>query len=510
MERLRHYVHGGWAAGEGESIPVHDAMSGAQVATVAHGGLDLAAAYEHARSVGGAALRAMTFAERALVLKRLSSLIHEHREALIDASRQGGTTRGDAKFDIDGAAGTLSYYAYLGKGLGDGKVLLDGEAEPVLRSKRFVAQHIWVPRHGVAVHINAYNFPAWGMAEKLASAFLAGVPVITKPAPATAPLATRIVELWVESGVLPPGSLTLINGEPLTLLDHVGAQDAVAFTGSAETGRIIRSHPAVVASAARVNVEADSVNAAVVGPDVEAGSDVFWMFVNQTALEMTQKAGQKCTATRRILVPEHLCEAISEALIERLSASTVGDPAQKGTRVGPVVDAAAQARVLQGLAALESAGERLWSGEAPTEGAFIAPTLLQVPADSEVVHAHEVFGPVACVLPYSGEAADAVAIVARGGGGLVCSLYSDDRAWSQDVVLGLAPWHGRIHWGSKRVHDQSPGPGVVLPSLVHGGPGRAGGGEELGGLRGLRFYQQRTVIQGDRGLLPRILPTSST
>jgi oxepin-CoA hydrolase/3-oxo-5,6-dehydrosuberyl-CoA semialdehyde dehydrogenase len=252
------------------------------------------------------------------------------------------------------------------------------------------------------------------------------------------------------------------------------------------------------------------VNAAVVGPDVEAGSDVFWMFVNQTALEMTQKAGQKCTATRRILVPEHLCEAISEALIERLSASTVGDPAQKGTRVGPVVDAAAQARVLQGLAALESAGERLWSGEAPTEGAFIAPTLLQVPADSEVVHAHEVFGPVACVLPYSGEAADAVAIVARGGGGLVCSLYSDDRAWSQDVVLGLAPWHGRIHWGSKRVHDQSPGPGVVLPSLVHGGPGRAGGGEELGGLRGLRFYQQRTVIQGDRGLLPRILPTSST
>ena len=509
MEPLRHYLEDRWVAGEGESIPVHDATTGDIVAAVCHGGLDLAAAYAHARAVGGPALRELSFAQRAAILKKLSAVIHENRESLIDVSRQGGTTRGDAKFDIDGASGTLSYYAWLGRGLGDGRVLLDGDAEPVLRSKRFVAQHVWVSRHGVGVHINAYNFPAWGMAEKLAVALLAGVPVITKPAPATAPLATRIVELWVEAGVLPPGALALVNGEPRTLLDHVGPQDAVAFTGSAETGRLIRSHPAVVRHATRVNVEADSVNAAVVGPDVEPGSDVFWMFVNQTATEITQKAGQKCTATRRILVPESLREAVVEALVERLSASTVGDPAEKGTRVGPVVDAAARRRVQEGLATLEAAGTRLWSGEAPSEGAFVAPTLLEVASDTAVVHEREVFGPVACLLPYSGSADEAVQIVARGGGGLVCSLYSDDRRWAESVVLGLAPWHGRIHWGSKRVHDQSPGPGVVLPALVHGGPGRAGGGEELGGLRGLQLYQQRTVIQGDRGLLPRILPVST-
>lgn len=507
MDTLRHFLEGRWVDGQGESIPLEDATTGEPCGAVSHGGLDFGSAFAFAKRVGGPALRSLSFAERGAMLQALSALVHANREALIDASRHGGTTRGDAKFDIDGASGTLAYYGALGRSLGDGTVLLDGDPEPVLRSKRFVAQHAWVSRLGVAVHINAYNFPAWGMAEKLAVAVLAGVPVVTKPAPATAPLATRIVELWVEAGVLPEGALSLVNGEPRTLLDHLGAQDCVAFTGSAATGRIIRSHPTVVANGVRVNVEADSVNAAVLGPDVEDGSDVFWMFINQTATEMTQKAGQKCTATRRVLVPEPLVEQVVEALSERLAAATVGEPGERGTRVGPLVDRAARARVEEGIQALEAAGTRVFAGEAPAGGAFVAPALFRVPAQADVVHAHEVFGPVACVLPYSGEPADAVALVARGGGGLVCSVYSDDLAWAGAVVLGVAPWHGRVHWGSRRVHDQSPGPGVVLPNLVHGGPGRAGGGEELGGRRGLAFYQQRTVIQGDRGLLPRILPT---
>lgn len=508
MDVLRSYLCDTWQAGGAPTAQLFDATTGEPVAEASTRDLDLRAALIHARDVGGPALRALTFAERAALLKRMGQVIHEHREALIEASRQGGTTRGDAKFDIDGASGTLAYYAWLGKSLGDRKLLLDGEAEPILRSKRFVGQHVLVPRQGAAIHVNAFNFPAWGMAEKAAVALLAGMPVVTKPATATALLAVRIVELWVEAEILPKGALTLVTGSVGDLLDHVGPQDCVAFTGGSDTAGKVRGHPAVVANNVRVNIEADSLNASILGPDVEIGSDTFQMFVNDVVRDLTQKAGQKCTAVRRIFVPSDLAEGVLEALTDRLSGAVVGDPAVRGTDVGPVASEGQRRSVLQGLEQLGAACEQVWqAGPVPEGGYYVRPTLFRSDrgAETPFVHEHEVFGPVATVLPWPGDADGVVSLVAKGGGGLVCSVYSDDVAWAGDVVLGLAPWHGRIHWGSRKVHDQSPGPGTVLPNLVHGGPGKAGGGEELGGVRGLHFYLQRTAIQADRALLERVL-----
>ncbi len=495
-----------WVEGTGSGTPIVDATSGAVVDWASTDGLDLGAAVAHARRLGGSTLRAMSFADRGKILEALSKATFAARDNLIEVSRQGGTTRGDGKFDIDGAAGTLAAYAALGRQLGDGKLLLDGAADNVLRSARFAAQHVWTPRLGVAVHINAFNFPAWGLAEKLAVAVLAGVPVLTKPATATAPLAVALVALWHQSGLLPPGVLSLVSGGVRDLLDHLGAQDHIAFTGSSETAALLRSHPAVVSRGTRLNVEADSLNVAVMGPDVEVGSDTFLMFVADVVRDMTQKSGQKCTAIRRVLVPAHKVEDVREALVDRLSQTVVGDPNVKGTTLGPLSSPSQYESVRAGAAALAAVGTTWWLGSAPEGGCFVAPALFCVlgGVDAPIVHDHEVFGPVATVLPWSGDAAGAVEIVARGGGGLVASVYSDDVVWAREVVLGLAPWHGRIHWGSHKVADQSPGPGTVLPTLVHGGPGRAGGGEELGGERGLRFYWQRTAVQGDRALMERM------
>lgn len=509
MHVLRSYLCDTWQAGGPPSSKLFDAVSGEPCAETSTHGLDLRAAMAHARRVGGPSLRALTFAQRGALLKGMSEVIHAHRDALIEVSRQGGTTRGDAKFDIDGAAGTLAYYAGLGRSLGERTILLDGESEPILRSKRFVGQHVLVPRHGVAVHLNAFNFPAWGMAEKAATALLSGVPVVTKPATATALLAVRIVELWIDAHLLPPGALSLVSGSIGDLLDHVGPQDCIAFTGGSDTAGKVRGHPAVVAHHVRVNIEADSLNASILGPDVVPGSDTFQMFVNDVVRDMTQKAGQKCTAVRRILVPSDRSDEVAQALVGRLSGAVVGDPAERGTDVGPVASRSQQEGVRAGLARLEADCDRLWSAERIPEGGgyWVTPSLFatNLGVDAPYVHDHEVFGPVATVLGWGGDAAEAVDIVARGGGGLVASVYSDDVAWAGAVVLGLAPWHGRIHWGSRKVHDQSPGPGTVLPNLVHGGPGKAGGGEELGGRRGLLFYMQRTAIQADRSLLDRVL-----
>jgi oxepin-CoA hydrolase/3-oxo-5,6-dehydrosuberyl-CoA semialdehyde dehydrogenase len=507
---LKSYVLGRWVEGAAPHTDVVDATTRAVVAQASARGLDLGAALAHARTVGGPALRAMTFAQRGALLDRMAQAIHAVRDDLIDVSRHGGTTRGDAKFDIDGAAGTLAFYAGLGRKLGDRTFLLDGEAERILRSARFAGQHVLVPRHGVAIHVNAFNFPAWGMAEKLAVALLAGMPALAKPATSTAPLAVRVAELWVEKAELPAGVFSLLVGGVGDLLDHVGPQDAIAFTGGGETARAVRGHPAVIANNVPVNIEADSLNAAILGPDVEVGSDTFQMFAADAARDLMQKAGQKCTAIRRILVPLAVADAVVEALVDRLSGIAVGDPADKATGLGPVSTPAQHAAAKAGISALREGGATVaWQGNAPETGCFVAPTLLRSDrgADAAAVHDHEVFGPVATVLPWNGSASEAVAIVARGGGGLVCSVYSDDPVWAGEVVLGLAPWHGRIHWGSRKVHDQSPGPGTVLPNLVHGGPGKAGGGEELGGERGLRFYLQRCAIQGDRGLLERVLGT---
>lgn len=504
MQTLHSYLEGRWVTGTG-ARPIVDATTGAPVAQAGSGGLDLGAALAWGRRVGGPALRALSFAERGARLKAMGDALHTNREALIDASRQGGTTRSDAKFDIDGAAGTLAYYAHLGGKLGDARFLVDGDAEPMLRSKRFVGQHLRLPRRGIAVHINAFNFPAWGMAEKAAVALLAGVPVLSKPGTPTAVLAVEVAKLW--EGLLPEGAFQLLVGGAGDLLEHLGPQDCVAFTGGSETARAIRSHPAIVRHHVAVNIEADSLNASVLGPDVQPGSDTFQMFVADVARDMTQKCGQKCTAVRRVMVPRASLDAVHEALVDRLAGATVGDPAEKSTTVGPLASPGQRGAVAEGLRALEAAATPVWRGSAPEGGCFVAPGLFLAGggARASFVHEHEVFGPVATLLPWDGDVPGLVEMVAAGGGGLVCSVYSDDLAWAGDAVLELAPWHGRVHWGSEKVHDQSPGPGTVLPNLIHGGPGKAGGGSELGGLRGLEFYMPRVAIQADQGLLKRVL-----
>lgn len=510
MLTLDSLLNNRWIAGTGAPERLVDPTSGQVVAETSTEGLDRGAALAYAREVGGPALRAMTFAERGALLKAMARAIHAHREALLTLSTEAyGATRGDGKFDVDGAAGTLAFYAGLGKRLGDARWRVDGDDEGVMDSKRLVGRHLCVPRHGVAIHINAFNFPAWGMAEKLAVSLLAGVPALVKPATPGASVAWRIVRIWHEEGLLPDGAVSLLCGEPGDLLDHVGPQDVVAFTGSSATGRLVRGHPAVLATGCRVNVEADSLNASVLGPDVAPGDATFEQFAREVVHELSQKAGQKCTAVRRVLVPEALLEDVREAFADHLSRLVMGDPSDKATRVGPLATERQHTVVEAGLSALSALTDPFAEagGDVPAGGAFVRPQVRvrRAGVDDAWIHTHEVFGPVATVLPYDGAAETAVREVARGGGGLVCAVYSDDRDWARDVILGVAPWHGRVWWGSAKVADALVTPGTVLPGFIHGGPGKAGGGEELGGVRALGLYEQRVAVQGDRVLLERIL-----
>lgn len=507
MQTLGSFLQDRWVEGQAPFTALHNAATGEVVAQCSSRGLDLRAALAHARDVGGPTLRAMSFAQRGELLGKLSAAINVHRDELLDVSRLNmGTTRGDGKFDVDGAMGTLAFYAKLGATLGDRTYQLDGDQIQFSRSKRFVGQHILTPRTGVAIHINAFNFPAWNLSEKLAVAILAGVPVLAKPGTATALLAVKLVELWQTQGLLPAGVLQLLVGSAGDLLDHVGPQDAIVFTGSGATGQQIRGHQQVLAHNVPVNVEADSLNACVLGPDVEPGSDTWTMFLAEVVREMTQKAGQKCTAIRRILVPSSVLSEVKAELVSRLQDLRAGDPGDDRTTLSPLAGPSQQRDVLAGLAEAQKHTETVWQGQVPAQGCFAPATLLQSDRglQAEYVHDHEVFGPVATLLPVSGEPQEVVAIVARGGGSLAASVFSDDAAWSRQVLLGIAPHTGRIYWGSAKVFDQGVGHGAVMPSLVHGGPGKAGGGEELGGERGLRFYSQRTAIQGDTQLIKAI------
>ena len=499
MQTLQRYVVGQWMAGSGQGSTLENPTTGEQVATCSTEGVDFGAVVRHAREVGGPALRAMTFAERAAMLKGLSAAIHEIREELIDMGAvNGGNTRGDAKFDVDGATGTLAAYASFGKRLGDRPFLPDGDGLQLGRTARFWGQHIRVPRRGAAVHINAFNFPAWGMMEKAACALLAGVPVIEKPGAATSLMAWRIAQVVVESGLVPEGAFQFICGSAGDLLDHLDGQDCVAFTGSAATGRIIRGNPNLTANNVRVNIEADSINAAVLAPDVDASSETYGLFVGNVVLDMCQKAGQKCTAVRRVFVPEDRMDEVQADLIAELARYPMGEPQEKTTRLGPVAHSAQLADVQAGIGRLSEAAEIVHGGaESPREGCFVSPTILRArDADQDVLHELEVFGPVFTLIPYDGTAERAAELVNRGGGGLVVSAYFAEDAWGERFVVDAAPYHGRIWMGSERMAEQALPPGMVLPTLVHGGPGRAGGGEELGALRGLEFYTQRTAVQG--------------
>jgi 3,4-dehydroadipyl-CoA semialdehyde dehydrogenase len=514
MLTLRSYVGGRWVEGTGAAQTLLNPATEEPLARASSGGIDCAAALDHARRSGGPALRGMTFAERGAMLKGMAEALQKARDELIAlAIANGGNTRSDAKFDVDGAIATLHAYAEIGATLGAARFLVDGEGIQLGRSPRFHGQHICVPRHGVAVHVNAFNFPAWGFAEKAAVALLAGMPVLTKPATSSAMVAHRAVEILVERGILPAGALSLAIGTPRDLLPQLGAQDVLAFTGSGETGAHIRALPNIVGESVRVNIEADSLNAAVLGPDIAAGAEMYELFLDDVFRDMTQKAGQKCTAIRRLVVPSELTANVRDDLVERLKAVRIGNPALEDVRMGPLATSSQLADVREGVERLADEGRCVFGSAAPIEasggiergrGYFISPVLIESAVDARTVHMREVFGPVATIVPYTGDAAAAADIVARGNGGLVSSIFSEDAAWLGEVVFGLAPMQGRVFLGHPKI-EMSPGPGTVLPQLVHGGPGRAGGGEELGGPRGLAFYMQRVALEGSRPVIAKLL-----
>ena len=500
MQELRSYVGGSWVAGTGARQTLLNPTTEEPLAQASSEGVDLGAALHYARTTGGPALRALSFAERGAALKAIADAMQGERDTLLSLGiANGGNTRSDAKFDVDGAIATLLAYAELGTSLGDKRLLVDGEGIQLGRSARFHGQHVSVPRQGVAVHINAFNFPAWGFAEKAAVALLGGMPVLSKPATSSAMVAHRVMQVIVDRKLLPEGALSFLVGAARELVSHLGPQDVLAFTGSGETGMQIRSSKNIIEHSVRVNIEADSLNAAVLGPDVEPRSDMYELFLKDVVRDMTQKAGQKCTAIRRVLVPQEWYSSVKQDLAELLGAIRVGDPRFEDTRMGPLASAAQLADVREGVGRL--GGRHAFGSLAPaaSKGFFLSPILVE--DAGEVVHQREVFGPVAALLRYKDNPAQ---IVRRGNGGLVCSIYSDDQEFLERMVGELAPHHGRLFLGHPKI-ELSPGPGTVLPQLVHGGPGRAGGGEELGGLRGLAFYRQRVALEGSRPVIQKLL-----
>jgi len=501
---LPNFIAGRWQAGNGAGTPLFDPVLGDELVRVDATGADLPTAFAFARDNGGAALRALSYRERAALLANVAGLLQSHRDAYYAiATANSGTVKNDSAIDIDGGIYTLSSYAKLGETLGDRSFLVDGEAAKLSKGGLFQSEHLLLPTRGVALFINAFNFPSWGLWEKAAPALLSGVPVIVKPATATAWLTQRMVQDVVDAGLLPPGALSVICGSSAGLLDQLQPLDVVSFTGSAETAALIRSHPAIVQRSVRVNIEADSLNSALLLPGDGPGSAAFELLVKEVAREMTQKSGQKCTAIRRVFVPEALYGAAAEAIAARLAKTTVGNPRNESVRMGALVSRAQLASVREGLALLQGQADVLHDGSAqplidadPAVACCIAPTLLgtRTPDSAGRVHDTEVFGPVATLLPYR-DTAHALALVQRGQGSLVSSLYGSDPAALGAAALELACWHGRVHVVSPDVGALHTGHGNVMPQSLHGGPGRAGGGEELGGLRALNFYHRRAALQ---------------
>ncbi|WP_433470426.1 phenylacetic acid degradation bifunctional protein PaaZ [Saccharomonospora azurea] len=510
---LRSYVGGEWRTAADEGTPLHDAVTGEEVARVSSTGIDMGAALEYGRRVGGPALRELTFHQRAALLKALASHLREHRDELYALSARTGATRGDSMFDVDGGIGVLFSYSSKGRReLPNDTVYLDGAVEPLGKAGTFVGRHIATPLRGVAVQINAFNFPVWGPLEKFAPAFLAGVPSLVKPASQTAYLTEKLVELMLASELLPEGSLQLVCGSAGDLLDHVTEQDLVSFTGSAATARRLRAHPAVVRNAVRFNAEADSLNCSILGPDATPGTAEFDLYVKQLVTEMTVKAGQKCTAIRRAFVPAELLDDVQEAVCERLARISVGDPSNPDVRMGALASLEQREEVRRSLKALSDAGRIVFGdpdhvevvGADAERGAFLSPVLLRAD-DPQRAEPHEVeaFGPVSTLLPYT-SAEQVVELAARGQGSLVGSVVTGDAEFARDVVLGAAPWHGRMLVLDADDAKESTGHGSPLPMLVHGGPGRAGGGEELGGIRAVLHHMQRTAVQASPKVLTAV------
>ncbi|MDJ0468345.1 phenylacetic acid degradation bifunctional protein PaaZ [Rhodococcoides fascians] len=505
---LESYAQGTWYSATDEGTPLLSAVDGSEIARVSSSGLDVAGMIDYARTVGGPALAALTFHERAALLKQLGLTLLAGKEEFYQLSRHTGATTRDSGVDIDGGFGTvLSYASKARRELPNETVFLDGAIEQLGKKGTFLGQHIYTSRRGVAVQINAYNFPVWGFLEKLAPAFIAGVPSIVKPASQTAYLTELVFRRIIESGLLPEGSVQLLCGSARGVLDHLGGQDSVAFTGSADTAATLRSHPNVVGEGLHFTAEADSLNASILGSDVSQSDPEFDLFVKGVFTEMTSKAGQKCTAIRRVLVPQDSVEPVIEALKAKLDKVVVGDPQDDGVTMGALASIDQRDEVLKSIRGLIKSASVVFGDPETVDsrpGAFMAPVLLKA-GDKSAPEPHEIeaFGPVSTVIGYD-STADLLDLVARGKGSLVASLVTKDSAIAREIVLGTAPYHGRILVLNSEDAKESTGHGSPLPVLVHGGPGRAGGGEELGGIRGVLHHMQRTAIQGTPDVLTAI------
>ena len=509
-ELLLNHLAGRWIAGTGASTPLLDPVLGDELVRVDAGGLDLAAGFAFAREQGGAALRALGYRQRASLLAAVQQVLQSNRDTYYAiATANSGTVKSDSAVDIDGAIYTLGQYARWGDTLGDGRFLADGEAVKLGKDASFQSQHLQVPTRGIALLINAFNFPAWGLWEKAAPALVSGVPVIVKPATATAWLTQQMVRDVVEAGVLPAGALSIVCGSSAGLLDALQPFDVLSFTGSADTAALIRGHRAVARQSVRANIEADSLNTALLLEGEAPDGEAFGLLVKEVVREMTVKSGQKCTAIRRILVPERLYDSAAEAIGARLAKISVGNPRNETVRMGALVSRAQLVAVRDGLAQLRRETQTLHDGAAhalldadPAIACCVGPTLLGTrDADgTALVHDVEIFGPVATLLPYR-DAGHALTLVRRGQGSLVASVYGSEAAALARTALELADSHGRVHVVSPEAAASHSGHGNVMPQSLHGGPGRAGGGEELGGLRALNFYHRRCAVQAGAGVL---------
>ena len=515
MLHVESFAAGQWLAPDSHARDIENAVTGEIMARAGRAALPAADMLAYARTRGGPALRALTFHDRARMLKALAQHLGQHKQALYELSFATGATQRDHLIDIDGGIGTLFVYASKGRReLPDAQVYLDGSVEPLSRSGSFVGQHICTPLQGAAVHINAYNFPVWGMLEKLAPTLLAGVPTIVKPATSTSYVTEYAARLMLESGILPEGALQLVAGGVGDMLDHLDCQDTVSFTGSAQTALSLRGHSNVLANSIRFASEQDSLNASILGPDAVPGTPEFDLFIKEVQREMTTKAGQKCTAIRRIIVPQAQEQAVIDALRAKLSKVVIGDPAAETTTMGALVSSAQRDDVLARVRTLTSGEAEIAvgdldgfavSGADRDRGAFLPPLLLHCadPDSAHQVHQTEAFGPVATVMGYR-DLDHAIVTANRGQGSLVASLITNDPDTARAVATGAAAYHGRLYINNRTSMQESTGHGSPLPHMVHGGPGRAGGGEELGGIRGVMHYMQRTAIQGSPDMLSAI------
>ncbi len=509
---LQSLIAGRWI-GQSPAAALKSAINGRTVFHTHADSLDFGEALQHARRTGAPALLALDFQQRAARLKALAAFLTERKEALYAISAHTGATRNDGWIDIEGGTGTLYAYAGLGAGeLPSGNLVHEGPAMPLSKKGTFAGTHILVPRGGVAVHINAFNFPIWGLLEKFAPSFLAGMPCIAKPATATSYLTEAVVRLMHGSGLLSEGSLQLVIGGTGDLLERLDGQDIVTFTGSADTAAKLRAHPNLIARSVPFNAEADSLNCAILAPDAAPGSEAFDLFIKEVVREMTVKAGQKCTAIRRALAPREHLDAVATALRERLAKVVVGDPSIDGVRMGALASKAQQGDVAERVAALSHGAELIFGerdgfaprGESVADGAFFSPTLLLArDAANSAAHDVEAFGPVSTLMPYA-DLDEAVRLAARGQGSLVATLVTGDAATAAKLIPAMAALHGRLLVLDPEAAVESTGHGSPLPLLKHGGPGRAGGGEELGGLRAVKHYLQRCAVQGSPSMLAAV------